>query len=60
MTTEKGHDFDFDTDICNNCGMTELSYQDSGKPKCTRRKKPDKFGDDKIETKKPLKTTRLI
>jgi hypothetical protein len=60
MSIEKGHDFDFENEVCNNCGMTESKYQDSDKPKCRERKKQVNFGDDKTETKKPLKTTKFI
>ncbi len=60
MSIEKEHDFDFTTNICKNCGMTESRYQDRGEPECNGRKNPVKFGDHKIDKNKPLKATKYI
>jgi hypothetical protein len=31
---ENGHIFNFDTEKCENCGMTREHYEDNGKPTC--------------------------
>lgn len=35
------HHFDFDRDVCVKCGMTRNQYDDTGKPPCTRKMRPD-------------------
>lgn len=60
MSIENKHDFDFTTDVCKRCGMTETSYLDTGKPKCSGRKKTVKFGGAKIDKKKPLQNKTYI
>jgi hypothetical protein len=33
---EKGHVFDFDTEVCAKCGMTKEHYEYNGKPPCKK------------------------
>jgi hypothetical protein len=32
-----GHNFDFDTDVCTQCGIVRRQYRDGGNPQCTAR-----------------------
>jgi len=37
---ENGHSFDFDTEVCQKCGMSKKEYEDNkDRPACTGRQK---------------------